>query len=337
VQRHGLTIRSASGEREKVVLDGQCKFTKMIRVRGAKDLTIADMTMTNSRQYGIFMLGDSDCQRLKVWNMKFHNIWVRAVKGTHGMRVDDNPGKGILTVQQAMQRRPTGGQIRHCLFLNDTIKPFDDDGFDGDYVSGIDMMWLKDWTIADNVFVGIRGRNGRGRGAIFVWVNSEGVVAERNVIVNCDRGICFGNPSGDPLHMTGGIARNNFIVAGNRQGVEFVRTVGSMCYNNTILGTADRFAVLEYNECSWGGKCFNNLVQGKISLNHDCARGNNYNGDLSGSLGRPEIGDLHLTPAGAEKAGAEVLGAGAALPEVTEDFDRHPRRSPPDIGAHQYS
>ena len=47
VTQHNLTIRSAGGDREKVILDGEGKFTKIVRVRGAKNLTIADLTVAN--------------------------------------------------------------------------------------------------------------------------------------------------------------------------------------------------------------------------------------------------------------------------------------------------
>jgi len=82
--RDGVTLRGASGDRERVILDAGCRFTKMLRVRGARDLTVADVTFRNCKQYGIFMLGDSDVQRPRIHNVKFHNIWVRGVKGRQG-------------------------------------------------------------------------------------------------------------------------------------------------------------------------------------------------------------------------------------------------------------
>ena len=36
-----------------------------------------------------------------------------------------------------------------------------------------------------------------GRDAIIIWVRSRRVVVERNLIVNCDRGVAFGNPGAD--------------------------------------------------------------------------------------------------------------------------------------------
>lgn len=233
VTGRNLTLRGESGDRDKVVLDGEGKFTKIVRVRGAKNLTIADLTVANLRQYGIFFLGDSDIDHLKVYNVKFHNCYVRGLKGTGATRVDDSATQR-LSVEEAEKIRPRNGEVRYCLFINDDVTP-NGDIYSGDYVSGMDAMWLKDWVIADDTFINIRGQHGGGRGAIFIWINSEGVTAERNLVVGCDRGICFGNPSGEPLHMTRGIIRNNFIVAGKGQGIEICRTLDTVVEHNTIF------------------------------------------------------------------------------------------------------
>jgi len=329
IERDGVTFRGASGDRERVILDAGCRFTKMLRVRGARDLTVADVTFRNCKQYGIFMLGDSDVQRPRIHNVKFHNIWVRGVKGTKPNRIEDS-GRNLLPPEQVARIRPAGGSIRHCLFVNDTIKPFDDDGFNGDYVSGIDMMGLKDWVVADNVFVGIRGRNGYGRGAVFIWVDSEDVVAERNVIVNCDRGICFGNPSGDRLHMTGGIVRNNFIAAGVNIALEAGRTRRTKVLHNTVWShPVMRHATIDFYQGSAGGECFNNLLHnGRINCPKNLRRGNNLIGDLTGWFADPSIGDLHLT-----SAAAGAVAAGTPHLDAPEDFDRRPRNDPPNVGA----
>jgi hypothetical protein len=90
------------------------------------------------------------------------------------------------------------------------------------------MMALEDWTFSDNVFRNIRGRNGGGRAAIFIWVRSRRVLLERNFIIDCDRGVAFGNPgmstadvSGERLvYVRDGIIRNNFIAGGLDCGIE---------------------------------------------------------------------------------------------------------------------
>ena len=304
VTQHNLTIRGESGDREKVVLDGEGKFTKVVRVRGARNLTVADLTVANSRQYGILFLGDSGIERLKVYNVKFHNCYVRGLKGTGATRVNDSASK-TLTAEDAGKVRPRDGEVRYCLFVNDDVTP-NDEPYGGDYVSGIDAMWLKDWTIADNVFVNIRGQHGGGRGAIFVWVNSENVTAERNLIVNCDRGICFGNPSGDSLHMSGGAIRDNFIVAGRGQGIEICRTRDTAVLQNTVFCERPNQRAVQFHQLAGPGNRFlNNLTTGIVTVPDEVTAAGNVAGALAGWFVNPRIGDLRLTPnAAAGEAGA---------------------------------
>ena len=328
IEQPGLTLRSESGQRDRVILDGDTKFTKMIRVRGARELTIADITLRNCKQYGIFMLGDSGLRDVLIHNCRFHNIWVRAVKGTKPNRIDDH-GTNLMPMDEALRLRPVGGRIQHCLFHNDTIKPFDDDGFDGDYVSGMDLMMLRDWTVSDNVFVGIRGKNGYGRGAIFIWVGSEKVVAERNVIVNCDRGICFGNPSGDRLHMTEGVVRNNLIMGGVNIAIEAGRTRQTSVCHNTIWCNAGRHAAIDFYQGARDGRCLNNLIHnGRINCPKSMKQAGNVLGDLTGWFAGAPVGDFRLT-----ELAAAARGAGVPLPGVKEDFLRRPRPKRPTPGA----
>ncbi|HUU22277.1 MAG TPA: right-handed parallel beta-helix repeat-containing protein, partial [Phycisphaerae bacterium] len=260
-----LALRGQSGDREKVILDrggrgrGGC-----VMVAGADDVLIADLTIRNSATHGVHVQPERGAQRTKIYNVKFHNIFVRHIKGSH----PKYPHEPVEPYRdEILRKRPVGGEIRYCLFVNDGRKTDANDGFGGDYVGGIDMMWLKDWTIADNVFVGIRGRNGIGRGAIFIWVHSENVTAERNIIINCDRGICFGNPSGSPVHMTGGIVRNNLIVTGASQGIEICRTENTLVAHNTVYATGPTHpSAVQFHQHTRNARFVNNLVHGQVRL-----------------------------------------------------------------------
>ena len=71
-------------------------------------------------------------------------------------------------------------------------------------------MVATGWTISDNVFLGIRGRTGSARGAVFLWQDTRDCVVERNVVVDCDSGICLGNSFKPPevaVHCTGIVVR----------------------------------------------------------------------------------------------------------------------------------
>jgi hypothetical protein len=306
---HGknIAVRGASGNREKVILDGQMGWGGILRVRGAEKLLIADLTVTDSH-FGIYMLGDSDVNGIQIYNVKFYNIWRRGLKGTHPARMDDSPDN-LLPPDQVRKIRPRNGEVRYCLFVNDHPKTDDTDGFKGDYISGMDLMGLMNWVVADNVFIGIRGKNGLGRGAIFIWVHSEDVTAERNVIINCDRGICFGNPSGDRPHMTRGVIQNNFIVGGATEAIEIIRTLDTRVCHNTIWATRPEYPdEVQFLQGSEGGEFVNNLVHGQVSIEYGVLNEGNQVGDLTGWFVNPEVCDLHLT-----EKGKKALKAGAPL------------------------
>ena len=329
IKKDGICLRGESGDREKVIFDGSGggPHDDMIVLRGAKDVLIADLTVRNCMHYGILFYGDSDVQRLRIHNVKFHNIWTRGLKGTHPARIRDSARN--LHSPEAMEKiRPGGGSVRYCLFVNDAIKTFADDGFRGDYVSGMDMMGLRDWVIADNVFVGIRGKNGRGRGAIFVWVGSERVVSERNIFVNCDRSICYGNPSGEPLHMIGGVVRNNVIVNGRYSAIEIMSTRDTVVYNNIVWATDVKDDTVCFLREGDGARFYNNLVHGWVHCPETLDHGSNIVGDLTGYFADPEKADLRLTP-----KGQEAVGKGVSLAEVSQDFRATKRPDKPTLGA----
>lgn len=328
--KEGLTIRSLSGRRDSVILDGQDKVEWVFDVRGGRDITIAGLNFQNATRFGIRMLGDSDVDGLHVSNCVFHNIWVRMIKGTHPARPEDYADH-LNSPEYTQKIRPRNGSIRYCLFLNDHPKTNANDGFHGDYVAAIDMMMLKDWVISDNVFIGIRGRNGAGRGAIFVWVGSEGVTAERNVFFDCDRSIAYGNPSGDcPLHMTGGIIRNNFIVAGSRgyAAVELARTSGCQVYNNTVLCPRSNEPAIHVMQRTENDLIVNNILMGEPTAREGATYRCNYLEYRPELLLNPAIGDLHL-----KSGAADIVGTGEVVPGLTDDFSGRPRRQPPVIGA----
>ena len=93
------------------------------------------------------------------------------------------------------------------------------------------------------VFRNIKGRNGGGRAAIFIWVRSRRVVVERNLIIDCDRGVAFGNPgqstansAGERLaYVSDSIIRNNFIVGGADCGIELWHADGDQGFQQQHL------------------------------------------------------------------------------------------------------
>ncbi|MCZ7638556.1 MAG: right-handed parallel beta-helix repeat-containing protein [Verrucomicrobia bacterium] len=104
------------------------------------------------------------------------------------------------------------------------------------------MMALENWTFSDNVFRRIQGRRGGGRAAIFLWVRSRQLVVERNLILNCDRGIALGNPGESTANLAGerlvyvadAVVRNNFIAGGPDCGIELWHVERVKVLHNSI-------------------------------------------------------------------------------------------------------
>ena len=329
--RRRVVIRGASGDATKVTVcglgwDSGTNQDDLLRIRGCRDVTIAFITFADCHAYGVKLeqtpVEGRQLRNINIHGCNFLNIGTRAIKGTGG-------GGGFVD----------GGSIRYCTFENTKIPPrtwFSN----GDYISSIDCMRLKDWVIADNYFKNVRGANGGGRGAIFVWVESQNVIAERNVFVNCDRSICYGNPSGSSEdtarpHNTGGLIRNNFIVAGADTGIEVCWADGVKVYHNTVLTSDEQSgSAIHYHWRQLADiEIRNNVVRGRIYGDEGGVRkaGNITAGVEDKWFQDAAAGDLHLTA-----AASPALGAVDRLPDCPEDFDGEARRPKgTDAGADQ--
>ena len=229
------------------------------------------------------------------------------------------------------------GSVRYCQFANTRIPPADW-LFGGDYIAAIDMMALDDWTFSDNVFRDIKGRNGGGRAAIFIWVRSRRLVVERNLIVNCDRGIAFGNPGRStaniddeqPVYVSDGVIRNNFIVGGPDCGIELWYADRIKVYNNSIWRPERNWhRGIRIGTGSTRTEIVNNLVHGEIRLEGGEAQlRHNLADRLDGYFVDPASGDLTLT-----SAAVRAIDRGVSLPDLTDDIRGRPRRGTVDIGA----
>ncbi|HEU0138476.1 MAG TPA: hypothetical protein VFQ79_02145 [Bryobacteraceae bacterium] len=342
-----VTLRSASGDPAKATLRGAGGWRgpaddyrsigneDLLVIQRSEDIIIAHLTFAEVRHYGIKIGIDADRippnpSNIHIYDCRFRDIATRAIKG----------------VAMADRKPVVGGSVRFCDFENTRI-PDASWGwaiYEGNYVSAIDMMYLKDWTFSDNVFRNFKGATGGARGAIFIWNQSRNITVERNMFIGCDRSIAFGNPSKptgyEPgtLHVYDGWVRNNFIVmdsipkGGGSKGIEIVWTDNVRVYHNTIRAADPRYRAIHYFENIHRLHLANNLVRGRIEGEGDVRAEGNVAGGLEGYFVNPVEGDLHLTG-----RAADALGKGVALAAVTDDFDGEKRGSPPDVGADERS
>jgi len=225
-----VTLRGASGNRDKVVLDGASnRHGEIVGVAHCEGVTIADLTVQNVKFNGIKINSDRGAQRVTVHNCVLHNIWQRGIKGP--VVRDDDP-----------KLRPRDCRVQFCLFYNDRAKAFADDDtdtaktFNGNYIGGIDVKNTDNWKFTDNVFIGIQGRTREGRGCIYISENGRGCVIERNVFLNCDIAVALGNPSLEytQQHAVDCIVRNNLISDCPETGILACYTKGCQITGNTV-------------------------------------------------------------------------------------------------------
>ena len=297
--KRNVTLRGASGDPAKVILSGlgwdsEKKGDDILRIGDCENVTVAHLTFSDCRGYGIKVEAENHPRNINIYNCHFRDIGTRAVKGSGG------------------RGRALGGSIRYCHFENTKIPPANW-LFGGNYISAIDMMALDGWIISDNVFKNIKGRSGSARAAIFVWVRSKNVTVERNLIVDCDRGVAFGNPSASTsqvaageYHVAASICRNNFILPGPDAGIELWWVDGVKIYNNTVWRRDDSGRGIRFGSRNKDVHIANNLVRGAIMPESDGAPlgvrlENNVTGPLVDYFVDPSAGDLRITPGAYQK------------------------------------
>jgi len=298
IRTDGVVLRGASGDPGRTILDGaDSRHGELLGVTGCAGVTIADLTVQNVMWNGIKLNSDRGVQRVTIHNCVIRNVWQRGVKG---VRVPAESREAL---------RPRDCRIQYCLFINDRPKTFADDtadtpeNFNGNYIGGIDVMYATGWVISDNVFVGIRGRTGEARGAIFLWHDARDCVVERNIIVDCDTGICLGNSYRGPgtrIHCTGCVVRNNFVTRTPETGILADYTFNCAIVHNTIHHPANRLGrLIRLVHDNDGLLVANNLLSGP-PMRRDHLTGmvretGNVSRVMTAFFADPESGDLHLS------------------------------------------
>lgn len=328
--RRNLVLRSAAGDPRKVTLAGKgwsvdSKNDDILHIGRCDGITIAALTFADCRSYGIKVEAENGPKNVHIVGCRFRDIGVRAIKGSAG----SDP-----------EIRARKGSVRFCHFENTKVPPADW-LFSGDYIAAIDMMALDEWTFSDNFFHNIKGRNGGGRAAIFIWVRSRQVKVERNLIVDCDRGIAFGNPGqstannpGETLsYVSDSIVQNNMISGGADCGIELWHAQGIQLLHNTIWRPERNWnRGIRIGAGTARAKIINNLVHGKIQEEGGEAElSHNFAGRLDSYFTDAASGNLALTP-----TAREAIGRGRALPEVAADIRGKSRREQPDLGAWEW-
>lgn len=314
-----VMVRGESGNRNRVILQGKGMDGNVghIFLVAASHVTIADMSLGDVFYHAIQVQGEKGASDLLVHNTRIFNTHEQMIKGSFSQETNQGSENGTVRCSLFEYTEDFGPQY---------------------YIGGIDVHRGINWKVYNNTFRNIRSpEEGRlAEHAVHFWSNSVNPLIEKNVIVNCDRGIGLGlGASG----CTGGTVRNNMIFAdGNGLnsdvGIGLESAVNVLVYHNTILFDHDYPHAVEYRfAASTGNMILNNLTNRAIvSRNSGSATVRNNVTDADESwFESVSTGNLHLTgPV------FDVTEKGEALPSVTEDIDCDERPgTSPDIGADQ--
>ena len=335
-----VTVRSASGNRAAVVLDGNYDTLEIIQIV-ASDVTVADITLREAYDHPIHVMTTDagDTLNTRIYNVHLINPGEQAIKinpAGDGTFPDD----GLIACSHLELTDAGRTEIRNeC------------------YTGGIDAHQAEGWVIRDNLIEGFWCEEGLSEHGIHLWKGCRDTLVERNVLRENARGIGFGlvtsgeartyddNPcpaaGGGYVDHYGGIIRNNFVFASDVDlfasdfgfdcGICLWQACGAQAFNNTVVSTQAPFSSIEWRFDYTDAEIKNNLVSHNLRDRGGTAVLENNLENVSMSLFEDGAnGDLHLL-----STAVSAIDQAIPLAEVSDDVDGdgRPFGAAPDIGA----
>jgi hypothetical protein len=345
-----VTLRSRSGRASAVVIDSAYRDhgggTAPVTI-DAPGVVIADVTVRRSIFHLVHLWARADGAVLHGLNL--------VDGGQQFVKSSPEAGETVDDVEVSCSRFHLSAEGRANVWGYGAP-----DGFTTCYTGGIDTHRARRWAVRDSRFEGIfcdaggppRPAHGRAAGdrggltytgglaehAIHMWHAPDGAghLIERNVIVDCARGIGLGMV--DDVYDT--IIRNNAIVsrypASREHDVPLVVERGHdvRVDNNTIFLAAEPGypnAIEIRWESTTGVLVRNTLTNRAVRLRDGATASESHTvGDaVAGDFVDAAAGDVHL----ARCDDPRIVGAGEVLEDVADDLDGEPRGRSNDIGA----
>jgi hypothetical protein len=265
IEQDGITIRSYSRNREKVIIDG--RYRGYILHINASNATIADLSIKNARHHLVHVVGGAHHVTLS----NLHLVDAR---------------------QQFVKANPSGGRfcdygtVQNCLFeMTEEGRKHVDTQYGGCYSGGIQVLSASGWRVQDNRFENIFCTNGGlPTHMVLFWQSSRDPIVQRNTIINCARGIGFGlgqkkgrrsyddidsDLTGDASHFGGVIRRN--VIFGNigrffNTGIGIENAWNAEVLENIVYSTGDTFSAIDARFPASNPVIRNNLVNKRITV-----------------------------------------------------------------------
>jgi hypothetical protein len=311
-----VRIASESGNREAVVIQGDAMSASasvgtLITV-AANNFTLQGVTLQKSRNHLIQIKGESDADSPTIQDCILRDAFEQIVK--------------VSVNQSKLDVSSDNGRVENCLFeYSAGIGP-------QFYIGGIDAHAADNWVVRNNTFRNIISPGDSiAEYAVHFWNGSSDNLVERNLIVNCDRGIGFG--LGERGNQRGTIRNNMIYHAANKGqfadvGIALQNSPGTSIYNNTIFMEHGYPTSVEYRFGDTTDVLIANNLTNRPIRALDGARANvstnvtDASADWFVNIG---TGDLHLS-------GSQISGVskqGSTISGLTDDFDGEPR---PQVG-----
>ena len=335
-----VTLRSASGNRAAVVLDGNYITTEIIQIV-ASDVTVADVTLREAYYHPIHLMSvdGNDTLNTVIYNVHLIDPGEQAIK-INPATEDAYPDDGLIACSHLELTDAGRPQIRNNC-----------------YTGGIDAHQAEGWVIRDNLIEGFWCDSGLSEHGIHLWRGCRDTLVERNVLKENARGIGFGlvtsgeartyadDPcpaaNGSYVDHYGGIIRNNFVFASDAGlfasefgfdcGICLWQACEAQAFNNTVVSTQAPFSSIEWRFDNTDVEIKNNLVSHNLRDRGGTAvlQANLENAPMSLFVDGAN-GDLHLLG-----TAVSAIDQAVTLPEITDDVDGdgRPYGAAPDIGA----
>lgn len=328
-----VTLRSAGGTREAVILDGAYQTTEIIQITASR-VTVADLTLRRATYHPIHVMSTDQGDTLQTLIYNVHIV----DPGEQAIKINPYTGSGARFFPDYGTVACSHIELTNCgrpQIRNDC------------YTGGIDAHQARGWVVRDNRIEGFWCPQGLSEHAVHFWRASRDTLIERNDLRNNARGIGLGlategdarvypdspcpTANGGYLDHFGGLVRNNFVFAGSAElfgseygfdcGLCLWQVCGARVLHNTVASTRPPFSSIEWRFDRTRVELANNLATHNL-------RDRGGTAYLSGNLENQPLtlfadggaGDLHLAA-----SAAAALDRVAAPFEAPDDIDGDPR------------
>lgn len=338
-----VELRSASSNRDSVIIDGQYNVGTIVSIR-ASNITIADLTIKQAYYHPIHIAGGGDYA--KIYNLHIIDGREQQIKINPSGTTYNDFGEVACNLiewtdigREYHQTHLTPGYI--C------------------YTGGMDFHQAWGWTVRDNEIKNIYCNNsGVAEHGIHFWDSCRDAIVERNKVINCTRGIGFGlgETSGgkriypdNPLAGTGlegqetyvghigGVIKNNLIYADigiyYDSGIGLEQAWNVSVYHNTIYSEHGSFNVAIDSRWSNSNPLIQNNLYYPQMVIRNYATPTYINNTRSNSNMFVNVLGVNFNLV---NDSLSISNQGELIPSVSKDILGNSRNNPADLGAYEY-